>query len=318
MVKAYAALLLLCLAAASSAAQVAILSPQSSSIAGNASMQGHYGDYTLSVQQVKGAGETSDSGAGERPGVPIEIIISGPEESHSALVSEMMWLSQNGVLSTKCSLEKVPEGVPYCNGNGEWEGAQATAAGMGAGEPDVAPPSPETPMLPSSPEARQATSPYPSPEPTSVPQPAPAPEAGQLGAGKLAYDAQATGGNAAPQANAAEGRIGTEQMLQLLGAFIAVLVVSYLVLHSRPAPIDQGDRLLANETRAGIMEELSSADKIPTDLSLRLGKSKASVVEHLSALIEAGLVERIAQPGKKFVYYRLTQKGRQLLLRRAG
>jgi DNA-binding transcriptional ArsR family regulator len=138
---------------------------------------------------------------------------------------------------------------------------------------------------------------------------------------RAAYDAQAleSAPQAAPQAKTAEGRIGTEQMLQLLGAFIAVLIVSYLVLHSRPAAMpDEGERLLANETRAGIMEELSSADKIPTDLSLRLGKSKASVVEHLSALMEAGLVERISQPGKKFVYYRLTQKGRQLLLRRAG
>jgi len=114
--------------------------------------------------------------------------------------------------------------------------------------------------------------------------------------------------------------LGAETVLQMLAAFLAVIIASYLILQSRHEPgIDaQAERLLENPTRAGIMEELSSADKIPTDLSTRLGKSKASVVEHLSTLLEAGLVERIATPGKKFVYYRLTQKGRQMLLRRAG
>jgi len=114
--------------------------------------------------------------------------------------------------------------------------------------------------------------------------------------------------------------IGTEQVLQLLGAFLAVLVASYLILQSRHEPVldPATEKLLDNPTRAGIMEELSSADKIPTDISAKLGKSKASVVEHLSALMDAGLVERIATPGKKFVFYKLSQKGRQLLLRRAG
>ena len=124
----------------------------------------------------------------------------------------------------------------------------------------------------------------------------------------------------APLAPTASQGLGTEQMLQLLGAFLAVLVASYLILQSRQEPLIDAatERLLENPTRAGIMEELSSADKIPTDISARLGKSKASVVEHLAALSEAGLVERIATPGKKFVFYKLTQKGRQILLRRAG
>ena len=278
MVKSRAILLLLCLAAASSAVQTAILSPQSSSVKEDTAMSGHYGDYVLSVQHMQGAAGISSSGVEGSPGAPIGITVSGPEESHGALVSEMMWLSQNGMLATKCSLEAVPEGAPYCNDNGEWETEQAAASG--AGMPAVPPTPPETP------------GPSPLPEGGAVP-PSPLPVAEQLGVGKLAYDAQAleSAPQAAPQAKAEEGKIGTEQMLQLLGAFIAVLVVSYLVLHSRPAAMpDEGERLLANETRAGIMEELASADKIPTDLSLRLGRSKASVVEHLSALMEAGLV----------------------------
>ena len=114
--------------------------------------------------------------------------------------------------------------------------------------------------------------------------------------------------------------MGQEQVLQMLGAFLAIIVASYLILQSRHEPLIDAatERLLENPTRAGIMEELSSADKIPTDLSAKLGKSKASVVEHLATLTDAGLVERIATPGKKFVFYKLTQKGRQLLLRKAG
>ena len=105
----------------------------------------------------------------------------------------------------------------------------------------------------------------------------------------------------------------------MAGVFLAVIVASYLILHQRQEQIDpQTERLLENETRSGILEELETADKIPTDLSLKLGKSKATIVEHLGALLEAGFVEKLATPGKKFVYYRLTRKGKQALLRRAG
>jgi DNA-binding MarR family transcriptional regulator len=115
-------------------------------------------------------------------------------------------------------------------------------------------------------------------------------------------------------------KVTQEQAFQLLAAFLAGIIATYLALQSRQhmAMVPEEERLLQNETRAGIMEELSVADKIPTDLSNRLNKSKAAVVEHLGALMEAGLVERIETPGKKFVYYRITQKGRQLLLRKAA
>jgi len=140
------------------------------------------------------------------------------------------------------------------------------------------------------------------------------------GMGRSVASAPTETASDAPLSPTASAGLGTEQVLQLLGAFLAVLVASYLILQSRHEPLIDAatNRLLENPTRAGIMEELSSADKIPTDISARLGKSKASVVEHLAALSEAGLVERIATPGKKFVFYKLTQKGRQILLRRAG
>ena len=66
------------------------------------------------------------------------------------------------------------------------------------------------------------------------------------------------------------------------------------------------------------MQELSEADKIPTHLSLKLGVSKPAIVGRLAELAEAGLVEKVEVPGKKFVHYRLTQKGRQILLRMAS
>ena len=148
-------------------------------------------------------------------------------------------------------------------------------------------------------------------------------------AGANAPSQQGAAGSAeksAAQAGAPQQQegINTMQVVQLLAAFILVVIASYLVLSSRPEQLQvqqmdpQAERLLLNETRAGIMNELSVADKIPTDLSHRLGKSKAAIVEHLAELIEAGLVEKLETPGKKFVYYRITQKGRQILLRKAA
>jgi len=216
----------------------------------------------------------------------ILVSISGPDENRLALVSELFWLQQEGVFSTLCSFEGVtlpPDGQEaHCDGNGSW----AVAGGE---------------VLPPSPEAAGAIAEK------------------KAAMGRAGDDAQAVALSAPAAAPEPQGGIGTEQMLQLLGAFLLVIIASYLILQSRPPNADAGaEKLLENRTRAGIMNELSSADKIPTDISNKLGKSKAAVIEHLQALAEAGLVERVATPGKKFVFYRLTQKGRQTLLKRAG
>jgi len=219
----------------------------------------------------------------------VTIAVFGTGENQSALAPEISWLVQNGKFYTICDIGAMPAPArgqeAYCNSNGIWEGKSAAV-------------------------------------PVQAPVPAPAPLQ-DIGAGRstMAIASGASEKSPAPSAPpAASQEIGTEQMIQLLGAFLAVLVASYLILQSRHEPVFDAAtvKLLDNPTRAGIMEELSSADKIPTDISSKLGKSKASVVEHLSALMEAGLVERTATPGKKFVFYKLTQKGRQLLLRKAG
>jgi len=104
----------------------------------------------------------------------------------------------------------------------------------------------------------------------------------------------------------------------LAGALAIAAVAAYLLLHQRQITEQiepQVERLLENETRAGILRELEAADRIPTDLSARLNKSKATISEHLEELVGAGLVERLETPGRKFVFYRLTRKGKQALLR---
>ncbi|MFA5929917.1 MAG: winged helix-turn-helix domain-containing protein [Candidatus Micrarchaeia archaeon] len=223
-------------------------------------------------------------------GGKVTVAIFGENESQSSLASEINWLVQNGKFYTICDIGAMPaparEQEAYCNMNGMWAEESAIA-------------------------------------PTQAPAPTGSAATQDNGAGRTAMSAAGAPQEKslqAPAAQTAPSGIGFEQTLQLLGAFLAVLVASYLILQSRHEPVLDAatEKLLDNPTRAGIMEELSSADKIPTDISNKLGKSKAAVVEHLAALSEAGLVERIATPGKKFVFYKLTQKGRQALLRRAG
>jgi DNA-binding MarR family transcriptional regulator len=131
--------------------------------------------------------------------------------------------------------------------------------------------------------------------------------------------AQPSGFAGSPPAPLQPQGISAEQLVQLLGALFAVIVVSYLLLQQKGPEITPQDlQLLSNETRSGILHELEVADKIPTDLSNKLGKSKATVVEHLETLSSAGFVEKISTPGKKYVFYRLTRKGKVAILRKAA
>ncbi|MBI4399438.1 winged helix-turn-helix transcriptional regulator [Candidatus Micrarchaeota archaeon] len=107
-----------------------------------------------------------------------------------------------------------------------------------------------------------------------------------------------------------------------IGALVLVLALAAFVIFSvlmRKPIVEEIEvsRALSSDTRVGIMAELLQGARIPTDLSSKLGKSKSTIVEHLEKLMEAQLVERIEEPGKKFVFYRLTTKGKSLL-RKAG
>ena len=107
-----------------------------------------------------------------------------------------------------------------------------------------------------------------------------------------------------------------------LGAFFMAVMVFYYRSPSifAPSPPVQGPiatPIFLSDSRLALMGELSQTERIPTDIAIRLRKSKSTVVEQLDELCSLGLVERLAQPGKKFVFYRLSRNGRQALLQRA-
>ncbi|MEM4347960.1 MAG: winged helix-turn-helix domain-containing protein [Candidatus Anstonellaceae archaeon] len=100
-------------------------------------------------------------------------------------------------------------------------------------------------------------------------------------------------------------------VLPIIAGLILIFAIAFALLQKPQRAFESG-------TKAEILRQLFEADRIPTDLSARLGKSKSTITEHLEELVREGMVERIERPGKKFVFYRLTSKGRQLLLRKAG
>ncbi len=275
----------------------AYFSPNSSAMAFsvlNLTYEGHYGNYTVEV--------------GVYP-PPSSVRVSGAGASQSALANEIGWLMNQRALETSCDPSRLLIAswtASYCNNTGQWADC--------AQEPACAKPSPI-------------------PQPAGAPGIIPAVGSAAKEMSQQAYDgstplAPSLGMATEAQRKASqeggippEPAITLDQLIPLLGIFVAAIVASYLILQQRQVTeqLDpQAERLLENETRAGIMEELESADKIPTDLSAKLGKSKATIVEHLETLLGAGFVEKLATPGKKFVFYRLTRKGKQALLRRAG
>ncbi len=68
-------------------------------------------------------------------------------------------------------------------------------------------------------------------------------------------------------------------------------------------------KIVAVDTRMDILKELSEGSRTPADLGKRLNKTSSTIVEHLDILCRAGLVKKIEQPGKKWIFYTLTEKG---------
>jgi DNA-binding transcriptional ArsR family regulator len=71
-------------------------------------------------------------------------------------------------------------------------------------------------------------------------------------------------------------------------------------------------RVLASSTRIDIMKLLDESQFTVSDVSRRLNMNKATVHEHLTRLIEVGLVKK-EDTDRKWVYYSLTWKGKNLL-----
>lgn len=104
----------------------------------------------------------------------------------------------------------------------------------------------------------------------------------------------------------------------LTAAAVLMAIIVAVLMRSPSNEAAQEHRILSSPTRIEILNELSQNDKIPTDLSSRLGKSKATIIEHLERMQQAGFVEKVQTPGRKFVYYKITSKGKTALLRSAA
>jgi DNA-binding HxlR family transcriptional regulator len=70
-------------------------------------------------------------------------------------------------------------------------------------------------------------------------------------------------------------------------------------------------KVVDSQTRLEIIKSLKDRNKTLSELSRELGISKPSIYRHLKILYFYGIVERIKN-GNKFVYYRLTEKGREV------
>lgn len=68
-------------------------------------------------------------------------------------------------------------------------------------------------------------------------------------------------------------------------------------------------KVLSADTRMDIIKELKEGARTPSFLSKRLRKSNATIVEHLDTLAKVGLVKKTMAPGKKWVFYSLTERG---------
>ncbi|MDE1798157.1 MAG: winged helix-turn-helix transcriptional regulator [Candidatus Micrarchaeota archaeon] len=103
-------------------------------------------------------------------------------------------------------------------------------------------------------------------------------------------------------------------VLGLAGIALIAVMAFYFRPQAVMAPPEPAAPIFLSDSRMALLQELREVDRIPTDLSERLGKSKATVVEQLDGLVQSGLVERVETPGRKFVFYRLTRRGKQALL----
>jgi DNA-binding transcriptional ArsR family regulator len=72
-------------------------------------------------------------------------------------------------------------------------------------------------------------------------------------------------------------------------------------------------KVLSVDTRMDIIKILSEGGRTPSFVAQKLRKSDATIVEHLHALSEAGLVKKTVAPGKKWVFYSLTERGKGII-----
>ncbi|MBC7128794.1 MAG: winged helix-turn-helix transcriptional regulator [Thermoplasmatales archaeon] len=69
---------------------------------------------------------------------------------------------------------------------------------------------------------------------------------------------------------------------------------------------------LASDTRINLLKKLDERKMTVSELAREMSISKPAVLKHLSKLCEAGLVKKI-EGERKWIYYSLTQKGKNIL-----
>ncbi len=72
-------------------------------------------------------------------------------------------------------------------------------------------------------------------------------------------------------------------------------------------------KILSVDTRMNIIKLLSEGDRTPSFIGQKLNKSESTIVEHLDILVKADLVKKTEQPGKKWVFYSLTETGKRIV-----
>ena len=81
----------------------------------------------------------------------------------------------------------------------------------------------------------------------------------------------------------------------------------------RDEPVTIVDRevlkVLSTDTRMDILKILAEGKRNPSFVAKKLKKSDATIVEHLKVMEKAGLVKKTTAPGKKWVFYSLTERG---------
>jgi len=72
-------------------------------------------------------------------------------------------------------------------------------------------------------------------------------------------------------------------------------------------------KVLSTDTRIDILKLLSDGGRTPSFVAKKLNKSDATIVEHLQTMEKVGLVKKTISPGKKWVFYSLTERGQGIL-----
>jgi DNA-binding transcriptional ArsR family regulator len=72
-------------------------------------------------------------------------------------------------------------------------------------------------------------------------------------------------------------------------------------------------KVVSADTRTKILRFLDQRQMTASELSKTLDKHVTTVTEHLDLLERSNLIERMERPGRKWVYYKLTRLGKQIL-----